>query len=128
MSNPSHEVRDALLTNNPLVAIIGSKLRPVSPEPSDNAPYVLYRSVTGVNQAYTQSDGGALNKHRWQFDCFATTHAGVETLAAALRVALRTSSLDAEVVNQMDADSDPELKTVPLWRYIVEAYTWHKEG
>lgn len=96
--------------------------------PSGNKlPCIVYREITGIDQAYTHDSQGMLIKSRMQFDTWSDKHGGAEALALSLSSALRGSGLGIEIINSFDNSPAPEVESESKWRYTVEAYVWHEE-
>jgi len=124
---PGEVIFIALAASGTLHAVVADKIFPGGLPQGDQLPCVIYKIISGIDQAYDQTPSGMLCKDRVQFDCWASTHHTSEGLAKILSAVLR-STLGAEIINSFDGPRDPAVESkTEMWCYIVEAYIWHEE-
>lgn len=103
-----------------VTSIVGSRIYPTLLPQAPTYPAITYGRVSNTGQMGTT----VLRESRYQIDCWATTYAATQTLAAAVKAALeehtdtdQTPGIKmSRVVNELDDyDSDAE-----VYRTIVD--------
>jgi hypothetical protein len=126
-------VRAYMLTNAPLVALVGEKIRPLRRGQGDGLPIVVLQ-VAGHVPEYTLIAGIPFAETRLQVDCWAETFAGAEALARAVKAVLSGARFTSEGVvfsgvfliserPGFEADGP----TSRLVRTILEFRVWHSD-
>lgn len=78
------DLRTFVLADATVSGLIGTRMYDVQKPLDAPLPCLTYRRVDALSVHSHDGDSG-LRMSRWQFDCWATTRAGAEALAVALR-------------------------------------------
>jgi hypothetical protein len=109
-----------------LAALISLRCYPVRLPQEPTYPAVTYQRVSLV-PTYSHDGDSNLDRGRWQFSCWATTHTAAEAVAAQVRLALAVwraaFSQPAFLENQVDF-YEPE---TGVHHIPVDATLWWKE-
>ena len=103
MSSVLEELYTALTSHTDVAALVGTRVYPHRRPPKAGLPAVTYFRVSNP-QAETHSGSATLAYPRVQLNCLASTPAGAEALARAVKAAL--GSLPAVVVGGGDLPGD----------------------
>jgi len=123
-------IRDLLLANNAVKAIVGTRVYPGKLPQRPELPAIRYFRVSG-GRPVSHSGGSGLDGARVQFDCLAGTYQAAKALGSALRAVLQgykgtVGSVVIQACFFMDDSDDygPESET---WRYRADFRIWSEE-
>lgn len=93
---------------------------PLVPVESQTAPYILYRNITN-NPEVTLENTIPINNTRIQIDAFASTYAGMKSLASQIQEAMSAASFTNIPRSSHDGYED----VVMLFRFTIDYSVWY---
>lgn len=116
-------LRSELITNAGTSALVSTRVYPLQLPQPPTLPALSYSRVSSSGQNGTSNR----KESRWQIDCWASTHAGVTALAAAVKTAMEewhdiseTPGVAwARVVNELE-DFEDQPGVTGVYRIILD--------
>lgn len=118
--NVEQQIRAVLAADATVAALVAARIHPLRLPQTVTMPAINYQRVATAPNNDLEGD----QTHEWvrvQVDCWAATYAESKTLAAAVRVALRTTPVYGQLLIELD-DYDNEEK---LYRVIQDFNIWN---
>jgi hypothetical protein len=103
--------------------ILAGRMYPSVAPDSPVTPYAVYFRVSGTEVSTLDTNGGAGNANhtRLQLDVWAKTYAEAQSIAAAVKTALK----DWTVENNVLLEQDMYESETKLHRVMLDISTWH---
>lgn len=113
-----------LLASAAVTALVSDRIFPVLAEQSCTRPYIVYSRASSDPQNSLGGFTAALERIRWQVDCYAETFDSAIAIAAAVRAAVAAggSGIQGICINELDFFEDD----TRLFRRLVEFSVFHR--
>lgn len=113
-----------------LAALVGTRVYPIQLPQRPTLPAITYQRISTLPIQDRDDAHARLERPRFQFDCWAISHAGARAVAQEMRSALASFAqasnprIDVALMQNEIDDYEPD---IGRWRVILDAFIWHEE-
>lgn len=119
-----------LIADVALVALVGSRVYPLTLAQQSTLPAVTYRRVTVWPEHDRSSKRADIARTRYQVECYGATYDSARSVATALKdaLAMLTQASDPAISHALVQSEFDDFEPEPgRWRAIVDVYVYHEE-
>lgn len=123
------ELVSYILADGTVSGLIAARCYPGKLPQSPAYPAIVYQRID-TPRLHELAGPGGMAHPRFQFSCWATTHAAARTLADALRARLNTGPMALATIRgscRLDNEFDDWDDTVEKWRVVQDYIILHTE-
>lgn len=123
-------VRAHLVADAALLALVSSRIYPVTLAQQPTLPAITYRRVTVWPTHDRSSRRADIARTRYQIECYGANYDSARAVSAALKDALATltKASDPAISHALVQSEFDDFEPEPgRWRAIVDVYVYHEE-